>query len=288
MLLYNSPAIEHLGIPAYNWWNESLHGVARAGKATVFPQAIGLAATLDKDLIFRIATAISDEARAKYNAAIAKGSRQQYQGLTFWSPNVNIFRDPRWGRGQETWGEDPFLTSTLGVAYVKGLQGDNPNYLKAAACAKHFVVHSGPEKTRHNFNATPDEVDFHETYLPAFRSLVDAGVETVMCAYNQLYDEPCCGNTMLLNDLLRSKWGFKGHIVSDCWALTDFYNFQTTVDNATDAAVLAVKAGVNLNCGVVYQQIPQALAAGKITETEIDDVAVETAKIIFDAALGKE
>ncbi|MCF8364225.1 MAG: glycoside hydrolase family 3 C-terminal domain-containing protein [Bacteroidales bacterium] len=272
LLLYNSPAIERLDIPAYNWWNESLHGVARAGKATVFPQAIGLAATFDEELIFRIATAISDEARAKYNAAVLKGSRQQYQGLTFWSPNINIFRDPRWGRGQETWGEDPVLTSTMGAAYVKGLQGNDPGYLKAAACAKHFVVHSGPEKTRHSFNALPNEVDFNETYLPAFKALVNEGVETVMCAYNQLYGEPCCGNTMLLSDLLLKKWGFKGHIVSDCWALTDFYNFQTTVDNATDAAALAVKAGVNLNCGVVYQQIPQALEEGKINEKEIDDL----------------
>ena len=176
MMLYNSPAVERLGIPEYNWWNESLHGIARAGKATVFPQAIGLGATFDEDLIFRVATAISDEARAKHNAAVAKGSYQQYTGLSFWTPNINIFRDPRWGRGQETYGEDPYLTSKIGIAYVKGLQGNSSKYLKAAACAKHFVVHSGPEKLRHEFNAIPDEIDFHETYLPGFKALVDAGV----------------------------------------------------------------------------------------------------------------
>lgn len=270
MMLHNNPAIERLGIPAYNWWNESLHGVARAGKATVFPQAIGLAATFDEDLIFRVADAISDEARAKHNAAVAKNNYQQYTGLTFWSPNVNIFRDPRWGRGQETYGEDPFLTSRLGIAYVNGLQGDNPNFLKASACAKHFVVHSGPEETRHSFNAIPSEIDLYETYLPAFKALVDGGVESVMCAYNQLYGEPCCGNQFLLVDLLRNKWNFKGHIVSDCWAIMDFITHQKIADNGSDAAVIAANAGVNLNCGVNYKYIPEAVWQGKISEQKID------------------
>jgi beta-glucosidase len=221
LMVHNSPAIERLGIHEYDWWNECLHGVARAGKATVFPQAIGMAATFDNDLLLRVATVISDEARAKHYAALRKGSRAQYTGLSFWTPNINIFRDPRWGRGQETYGEDPFLTGTLGVAFVKGLQGDDPHFLKTSACAKHYVVHSGPEKARHHFNAKPDEVDFRDTYLPAFKVLVDSGVESVMCAYNRTFDEPCCGSKYLLDDILRKDWGFKGHIVSDCWALDD-------------------------------------------------------------------
>ncbi|MCF8369285.1 MAG: glycoside hydrolase family 3 C-terminal domain-containing protein [Bacteroidales bacterium] len=272
MTLYNSPAIERLGIPEYNWWNEALHGVARAGKATVFPQAIGMAATFDEDLIERVSSAIADEARAKHNAAKAKGSYQQYTGLSFWTPNVNIYRDPRWGRGQETWGEDPYLTSMMGVAFVKGLQGDDPNHLKAAACAKHFAVHNGPEKTRHEFNAIPSEIDFHETYLPAFEALVKNGVAGVMCAYNQVYGSPCCGNTPLLKTILREQWGFDGYIVSDCWALSDFISFQKIVPDATDAAAMAVKAGVNLNCGTVYKSIPEAIKEGKITESELDAV----------------
>jgi beta-glucosidase len=274
LMLHNSPAIERLEIPAYTWWNESLHGVARAGKATVFPQAIGLAATFDEDLIFRVANAISDEARAKHNVAIAKNNYQQYTGLTFWSPNVNIFRDPRWGRGQETYGEDPFLTSRIGVAYVKGMQGNDPKYLKTSTCAKHFVVHSGPEETRHNFNAIPNEIDLYETYLPAFKSLVDAGVESVMCAYNQFNGEPCCGNQFLLVDLLRNKWNFTGHIVTDCWAIMDFITHQQIADNGTDAAVLALKAGVNLNCGVNYKFIPDAVRQEKISEAEIDSLLI--------------
>jgi beta-glucosidase len=209
-LLYNSPSIDRLGIPEYNWWNECLHGVGRAGKATVFPQAIGLAATFDDSLVYRIADAISTEARAKYNEAVKKGNRSQYLGLTFWTPNINIFRDPRWGRGQETYGEDPYLTGRMGAAFVKGLQGNDPGYLKAAACAKHFAVHSGPEKTRHVFNAFPGEKDFRETYLPAFKTLVDAKAEAIMCAYNRLYDEPCCERNYLLNDILREEWGFEG------------------------------------------------------------------------------
>jgi len=272
LMLYNSPAIDRLGIPEYNWWNESLHGVARAGKATVFPQAIALAASFDDDLIYRIACAISDEARAKHNAATKKGSHQQYTGLTFWSPNVNIFRDPRWGRGQETYGEDPFLTSKMGTAYVKGLQGDDPEYLKASACAKHFAVHSGPEENRHNFNVVTHEIDLYETYLPAFKALADAGVESFMCAYNQLHGEPCCGNKHLLIDLLRNKWGFKGHIVTDCWAINDFITHQKITDNGTDAAVLALNAGVNLNCGTNFKYIPDAVKQGKISEAEIDSL----------------
>ncbi len=272
MMRYNSPGVERLGIPPYNWWNESLHGIGRAGKATVFPQAIGLAATFDEDLIYRVASAISDEARAKHNAAIARGSYQQYTGLSFWTPNINIFRDPRWGRGQETYGEDPFLTAKLGVAYVNGLQGDHPKYLKAAACAKHFVVHSGPEATRHEFNAVPDEVDFRETYLPAFKKLVEAEVETVMCAYNQLFAEPCCGNKMLLQSILRDEWGFKGHIVSDCWALMDFISHQKVAKDEIEAAAMAAEAGVNLNCGNVYRSLDKAVEGGHVSEARIDEL----------------
>ncbi len=270
-MLYNSPAIDRLGIPAYNWWNECLHGVARAGRATVFPEPIGLAATFDDSLVFRIATAISDEARAKHNAAIANGSRQQYTGLSFWTPNINIFRDPRWGRGQETYGEDPYLTSVLGVALVKGLQGPDPDHLKVAACAKHFVVHSGPENTRHQFNALPDERDFRETYLPAFKALSDAGVEAVMCAYNRVYNEPCCGSKLLLADILRNEWGFKGHVVSDCWALYDFITGHKIVKEKWEAAALAAKAGVNLNCGVIYKSLPDAVEKGLIDEKLVDE-----------------
>ncbi len=254
-LLYNSPAIERLGIPEYNWWNECLHGVGRAGRATVFPQAIGLAATFDDSLMYRIGDAISTEARAKYNAAVRKNNRAQYTGLTFWTPNINIFRDPRWGRGQETYGEDPYLTGRMGAAFVKGLQGDNPKYLKAAACAKHFAVHSGPEKTRHEFNAVPSEKDFRETYLPAFKALVEADVEAVMCAYNRLYDEPCCGNAFLLKEILRDEWGFKGHIVSDCWALDDIWQRHKTVATKEEAAAMAALAGVSLNCGYIYKYL---------------------------------
>ena len=270
MMVYNSPAIERLGIPEYNWWNECLHGVGRAGKATVFPQAIGMAATFDDELIKLVATAISDEARAKHHAAVKKGNRAQYTGLTFWTPNINIFRDPRWGRGQETYGEDPYLTSRMGVAFVHGLQGDNPQYLKTSACAKHYVVHSGPEELRHHFNALPDETDFRETYLPAFKALVDAGVESVMCAYNRLYDEPCCGSKYLLNDILKEEWGFQGHIVTDCGALDDIWSRHKVVDEGVEAAAMAVNAGVNLNCGEMYQYIPMAVEKGLVEEANID------------------
>jgi len=273
LMLYNSPAIERLGIPAYNWWNECLHGVGRAGRATVFPQAIGLAATFDEDLIFRVASAISDEARAKHHAAIRKGNREQYTGLSFWTPNINIFRDPRWGRGQETYGEDPFLTSRIGIAFVRGLQGDDPRYLKVSACAKHFVVHSGPEKDRHRFNALPSERDFRETYLPAFQALVQEGkVESVMCAYNRTYDKPCCGSGYLLNDILRKEWGFRGHIVSDCWALDDFWARHKVVEEKVEAAAMAAEAGVNLNCGYIYKYLPEAVDQGLIDEAVIDSI----------------
>ena len=220
-LRYDAPAIERLHIPAYNWWSEGLHGVARAGTATVFPQAIGLAATFDPVLIEKIGDTIATEARAKYNAASAHGDRDIYKGLTIWSPNVNIFRDPRWGRGHETYGEDPYLTSRLGESFVKGLQGDG-SYLKTAACAKHFAVHSGPEKERHHFDAKARK-DMWETYLPAFQACVEAGVESVMGAYNRTNGEPCCANTYLMEEVLRGKWHFEGHYVSDCWAIKDFH-----------------------------------------------------------------
>ena len=270
LMIHNSPAIPRLDIPEYNWWNECLHGVGRAGKATLFPQAIAMAATFDDDLIYKVAVAISDEVRAKHYAALRKGSRAQYTGLTFWTPNINIFRDPRWGRGQETYGEDPYLTSKIGVAFVKGLQGDDPKFLKASACAKHYVVHSGPEESRHRFNALPPEIDFRETYLPAFEALVDAGVESVMCAYNRTYDKPCCGSKFLLYDILRKDWGFKGHIVSDCWALDDIWARHKVVDTPVEAAAMAVNAGVDLNCGNVYKHLAEAVRKGLVKESTVD------------------
>ncbi|SKA15503.1 glycoside hydrolase family 3 C-terminal domain-containing protein [Sediminibacterium ginsengisoli] len=267
---YSSPAVEQLHIPAYNWWNEALHGVGRSGVATVFPQAIGLAATFNDSLAKAVATAISDEARAMYNAAIRKDYRMQYGGLTFWTPNINIFRDPRWGRGQETYGEDPFLTSRIGVAFVKGLQGDDPRYLKVAACAKHYAVHSGPEKTRHEFNAQVSMKDLWETYLPAFKALVDVKVEAVMCAYNRTNDAVCCGNTYLLKNVLRDQWNFRGHVVSDCWALSDFYQGHKIVTGAVPAALLALNSGVNLECGSTFPALLEAVKQGLVTEKKID------------------
>jgi beta-glucosidase len=286
-MMHRSPAIARLNIPAYNWWNEGLHGVARSGVATVFPQAIGLGATFDEDLIFRIGTAISDEARATFNASTAKGYHLQYSGLTFWTPNINIFRDPRWGRGQETYGEDPYLTARLGTALVKGLQGNDPNYLKVAACAKHFAVHSGPERLRHEFNAVATSKDLNETYLPAFKSLVDANVETVMCAYNRTNGEPCCSNNFLLTEVLRKKWGFKGHVVSDCWALVDFYseNGHKTVKTQAEAVALAVKSGVSLNCGDEYPALVEAVKKNLITEKEIDAALAVLLKTRFKLGL---
>src|SRR5579872_1861926 len=258
-LMNNSPAIPRLHIPEYNWWNEALHGVARSGIATVFPQPIGMAATFDDSLVHRVANAISDEARAMYNAAIKKNYHAQFGGLTFWTPNINIFRDPRWGRGQETYGEDPYLTSRMGVALVRGLQGDDPKYLKVAACAKHYAVHSGPERLRHSFDAEVSPKDLWETYLPAFHALVDdAKVEAVMCAYNRTDGEACCANTYLLDDVLRHKWGFKGHIVSDCDAIADIYDGHKLVTSKTGAAVLALQRGVNLNCGDTYLALNDA------------------------------
>ncbi|MCK4568904.1 MAG: glycoside hydrolase family 3 C-terminal domain-containing protein [Bacteroidales bacterium] len=285
LMLYNSPAIERLGIPEYNWWSECLHGVGRAGEATVFPQAIGLAATFDPELINQVAEAISDEARAKHHAAVRKGHRAQNMGLSFWSPNINIFRDPRWGRGQETYGEDPYLTTMIGQAFVKGLQGDDPNYLKVAACAKHYVVHSGPEALRHHFNAIPDEIDFRETYLPAFRELVEADVEAVMCAYNRTYDEPCCGSPFLLQDILRNEYGFDGHIVSDCWALDDIWARHKVVETRPQAAAMAAKAGVNLNCGYIYKYLPDAVLLGMINEEDVDQILRPLLKTRFKLGL---
>lgn len=272
--LMSHPAhgIPRLNIPAYNYWNEALHGVARNGRATVFPQAIAMAATWDKALIHQVATAISDEGRAKYHAALRRnGYTQQYQGLTFWSPNVNIFRDPRWGRGQETWGEDPFLTGEMASAFVRGLQGDDPKYLKAAACAKHFAVHSGPEKDRHTFNAVVTKRELYDTYLPAFKKLVtEAKVEAVMGAYNRLLDEPCCASQLLIEEILRGEWGFQGHFVSDCFALSDIHlNHKVTKDAAASAA-LALRYGCDLGCDHVYEQIPTAMARGETTEALVD------------------
>ncbi|WP_271766560.1 glycoside hydrolase family 3 C-terminal domain-containing protein [Aquimarina algiphila] len=261
------PAIERLDIPEYNWWNEALHGVARNGRATVFPQAIAFGATFDENLIQRVGNAISDEARAKYNEAIKIGNRSRYAGLTFWSPNVNIFRDPRWGRGQETYGEDPFLTSRIGVSFVKGLQGDHPKYIKAAACAKHYAVHSGPEELRHEFDAVVSKKDLFETYLPAFKALVqEAKVEGVMGAYNRTNGEPCSGSPYLLQDILRKDWGFNGYIVSDCWAIADFHTYHKVTNTPEESTALALKSGTNINCGNVYSNIKSTLNQGLITE----------------------
>ncbi len=270
-LLYNSPAIERLGIPAYNWWNECLHGVARAGKATVFPQAIGMAATWDRRLIFEMADVTSTEARAKYNDFVSRDKRGIYQGLTFWSPNINLFRDPRWGRGMETYGEDPYLTGELACSFIEGIQGNDPNYLKAVATAKHFVVHSGPESSRHRFNAEISERDFRDSYLPAFKKTVqEGGVGSVMCAYNRFRGQACCGSDSLLNELLRDELGFKGYIVSDCGALYDFYTGHEIVPGPVAAAALGLQSGTDLNCGDVYTHIIEAVNEGLLTEEDID------------------
>lgn len=268
-LRYNAPAIERLGIPAYNWWNEALHGVARAGTATVFPQAIALAAMFDEDLQEKIGEVISEEARAKYNGQSRHGDRDIYKGLTVWSPNINIFRDPRWGRGHETYGEDPYLTGRLGVRFIRGLQG-NGKYLKTAACSKHFAVHSGPEAVRHEFNAEVNQKDLNETYLPAFKVTVQEGsVESVMGAYNRVNGEPACGSKTLLTDILREKWGFQGHVVSDCWAIRDFHVNHKVTATAPESAALAIKNGCDLNCGNTYLHILEALRDGLITEEDI-------------------
>lgn len=275
-MLHNSPAIDRLGIPAYNWWNEGLHGVARAGTATVFPQAIALAASFDEELVGRIASAVSDEARACFNMHRKYSDCGIYKGLTLWSPNVNIFRDPRWGRGHETYGEDPYLASRLGTAYVKGLQDrQKDGSLKTAACAKHFAVHSGPEELRHGFDAVVSKQDMAETYLPAFRALVtEAGVEAVMGAYNSVNGEPCCGNPYLLGEILRKRWRFGGHVVSDCWAVKDFHENHKVTGNAAESAALAVKSGCDLNCGSAFVYLPAAVREGLISEDEIDRAVI--------------
>jgi len=270
-MMNTSPAIDRLGIPEYDWWNECLHGVGRAGIATVFPQAIGLGATWDENLIFRVSTAISDEARAKHHEFIRNGSRARYQGLTFWTPNINIFRDPRWGRGQETYGEDPFLTGKIAVQFVKGLQGDDPKYFKTIATLKHFAVHSGPEPERHSFDAVTDERDFRETYLPQFELGIKEGkAYSVMCAYNRYNGEACCGSNSLLNGILRTEWGFDGYVVSDCGAIRDIYAGHKIVSTPEEAAALAVRSGTDLECSNVYRSLKEAVEKKLLTEADID------------------
>lgn len=273
-LSFDAPALDRLNIPEYNWWNEALHGVARAGVATSFPQAIGMAAAFDPDMIQRLGDVAATEGRAKYNALSAKGDRDIYKGLTFWSPNINIFRDPRWGRGHETYGEDPVLTGELGKAYIRGLQGDG-EYMKSAACAKHFAVHSGPEAERHHFNAVPTKKDMNETYLPAFKAAVmEADVESVMGAYNAVNGYPACGSPELLQHFLREEWGFQGHVVSDCWAIRDFHENHHFTDTPAESSAAALKAGTDLNCGCTYRCLLTALAQKLITEDDIRQAAV--------------
>ncbi|WNH11938.1 glycoside hydrolase family 3 C-terminal domain-containing protein [Thalassobellus suaedae] len=270
--LSESPAIQHLGVPEYNWWNEALHGIARNGKATIFPQGIAMAATFNPTLIKEVANAISDEGRAKFEVSKSIGNRGMYAGLTYWSPNINIFRDPRWGRGQETYGEDPYLTSKIGIAFVQGLQGNHPKYYKSTACAKHFAVHSGPEALRHSFNANPSKLDLYETYLPAFEALVTEGnVQGIMGAYNAVYGEPANSSIFLLEDILKKHWGFDGYIVSDCGALGDILKGHKKAKTAEEAAALALLAGVNLNCGWVYGKLLSAVEQGFISESLINE-----------------
>ncbi len=271
-MVHTARGVPRLGIPAYNYWNEALHGVARNGRATVFPQIIGLAASWDAKLVRRVASAIADEARAKHHEALRRtGESAQYQGLTFWSPNINIFRDPRWGRGQETWGEDPVLTGELGAEFVRGLQGDDPRHLKTAACAKHFAVHSGPEAERHAFDAAVTTHDLWDTYLPAFEKLVrEAGVESVMGAYNRVRGEPCCASKFLLGNILRGRWEFTGHVVSDCWALTDIHKHHRVTADPVETAALALRRGCDLSCGCTFDQLGEAVQRGLVTEDEID------------------
>ena len=267
-----APAIERLGIPAYNWWSEGIHGVGRAGTATVFPQAIGMAAAFDPDMMHKVGETVGVEARGKYNMCRSYGDRDIYKGLTVWAPNINIFRDPRWGRGNTRSSVDPYLTSRLGVNFVEGMQGDDPDYLQAAACAKHFAVHSGPEDQRHYFNAEVNQQDLWETYLPAFRALVEeAGVEAVMGAYNRTNGEPCCGSKTLLKDILRGKWHFQGHVTSDCWAIKDFHEGHMVTETRDLVFSLAVNNGCDLNCGNLYVYLEQAVAEGKVKEETIDE-----------------
>ncbi|HEY0081375.1 MAG TPA: glycoside hydrolase family 3 C-terminal domain-containing protein, partial [Pyrinomonadaceae bacterium] len=270
-MMNKSPAIARLGVPDYDWWNEALHGVAYAGHATVFPQSIGLGATWNPALMQRVATAISDEARAKYHEAVRRDFRKRFYGLSFWSPNINIFRDPRWGRGQETYGEDPFLTARLGVAFVRGMQGDHPRYLKVIATPKHYAVHSGPEPERHVFDATVNERDFRETYMPAFQAAVVEGkAGSVMCAYNRVNGEPACASKRLMTDILRTEWGFDGYVVSDCDAVADIYKHHKFAKTEEEGVALAVKAGTELTCGYEYRALIPAIKAGHISEREID------------------
>jgi beta-glucosidase len=280
----NAAAIPRLGILAYDFWSEALHGVARNGRATVFPQAIGMAATWDPALVQQVASAIGDEARAKHHETIRrKGDSIIYQGLTFWSPNVNIFRDPRWGRGQETWGEDPYLTGEMGAAFVRGLQGDHPQYLKVAACAKHYAVHSGPEKDRHTFNAVVSKRDLHDTYLPAFKKLVtEAKVEAVMGAYNRVLGEPCCASQLLLADILRGEWQFEGHVVSDCGALGDIHRNHKITQSGVETAALALQRGCDIGCDCVYaDHLADAVQQGLVTEADIDRALARTLSTRF-------
>jgi beta-glucosidase len=271
-LVYDAAPIERLGIPEYNWWSEALHGVARNGRATVFPQPIGMGATFDRELIHRVFNAVSDEGRAKFAISQKLENYSQYAGLTFWTPNINIFRDPRWGRGMETYGEDPYLTAQLGMEVVRGLQGDDPKYLKTGACAKHFAVHSGPEALRHEFNAIVSMKDLHETYLPAFKALVtEANVESVMGAYNRVLGEPACASKLLLQDILMHDWGFKGHILSDCWAINDFHTGHMVTSDVAESAALALNHGVSLNCGNSFPALKEALERGLVTEATIDE-----------------
>ena len=267
----NAKPVDRLGIPAYNWWNECLHGVARDGVATVFPQAIAIAATWNPALVYRVADAISTEARAKHEEHIRNGERKIYQGLTMWTPNINIFRDPRWGRGQETYGEDPFLTARTGVAFVKGLQGNDPTYFKVIATAKHYAVHSGSEHNRHVFDAVVSKADMFDTYLPAFEALVKEGkVYSIMGAYNRVNGVPACANNFLLDTVLRKKWGFKGYVVSDCGAIGDIYQHHHYAKSQPEASALAVKAGCDLTCGGEYTSMDKAVESGIITERELD------------------
>jgi beta-glucosidase len=284
-----APAIVRLGIPAYNWWNEALHGVARSGLATVFPQAIGLAATWDDSLMYRTASVISDEARAKYQEYLRRDKHERYGGLTFWSPNINLFRDPRWGRGQETYGEDPFLTGRMAVQFIRGMQGDDPKYLKTVATVKHFAVHSGPEPSRHTFDAVVSERDLRESYLPHFEAGIrEGGAFSLMCAYNSVDGNPACGSEMLLKQVLRDEWGFQGYVVSDCGAINDIYQGHKAVATAPQAAALGARTGTDLECGSVYNNLAAAVQQGLIIESAIDTAVVRlfTARFrlgMFDA-----
>jgi beta-glucosidase len=279
---YEAPAVPRLGIPAYNWWNEGLHGVARAGRATVFPQAIGLAAMWDTDLLERIATAISTEARAKHHEAARQGRRGIYEGLTFWSPNINLVRDPRWGRGMETYGEDPFLAGRLAVAFVRGMQGDDPRYLRTVATPKHFAVHSGPEPDRHSFDAVVDDRDLRMSYLPHFETaVIEGGAGSVMCAYNRVNGDPACASPRLLQDILRGEWGFQGYVTSDCWAISDIHNGHRVAADEVEAATRSLRAGTDLACGPEYRSLVEAVRRGMVAEAEVDTAVTRLMRARF-------